>query len=233
MARPTGGHTLTTPPTPDQLAETLDELAVLWPALPAALARDAGTSSGERVSTSENVHTIPLNADVASTAAALASDIPLTAAWASDAAGIGGWAPNRPIPTYLRALAVHHDRLVALGRSRDAARLATTVDRWHKQIRDALGLNRADRPLRAHCPRHDNPLTALVEPGDRGWLRYDHLDAAGRPVNPWVSWLRHEAVTCRHCDAIWSPGQYLWLGRLIDDADQRRAAHHEQPDEAA
>lgn len=200
------------PPTPEQLAAELDELAVLWPALPAALARDAGTSSGERVSTSENVHTIPLNADVASTMHRLNAAIPNAA--------------------YLRNLATVYTEHYDNHRTRQAARLADTIAGWLRDARHALGLDRPDRPLRAaHCPRHDEPLTKLVEPGDRGWLRYDHLDAHGRPVNPWVSWLRHEAVTCRHCGAVWSPGQYLWLGRLIEDADRRRAARDDGPND--
>jgi hypothetical protein len=226
------GAALTTPPTPEQLADTLDELAILWPALPSALARDSGTSSSERVTTTSQVHTIPLNADVASAAARLTIEVPITVAANASLLNVAGITTAAPIPSQLRYLGVLHEQLHTRGHTRDAARLAATVGDWHTLIRNAFGLNRPDRPLRGkHCPRHDEPLTTLVEPGDQGWLRYDHLDHAGRPHNPWVSWRRTEAVTCRHCGATWSPAQYLWLGKLIDDADRRRAEQAQADDQ--
>jgi hypothetical protein len=189
-------------PTPDTIADQLDELAVLWPALPAALARDAGTTSGERVTTSENVHTIPLNPDVASALHRLNAAIPSL--------------------NYLHNLATEYAGHYDNQRTTEAQQLANTIHSWLTDARHALGLNRPDRPIGEHCPQHDDPITPLVTPGDRGHLAYDHLDFHGRPVNPWIRWERQEIVTCRHCHQQWTPGQYMWLGRLIRWANNRR-----------
>lgn len=217
------GAALSTPPTPDQLADQLGELAVLWPALPYALARDSGTTSGERVHTTPSVHAIPLNAAVADVTARLAREIPATAAWAARAIG---QQPNhgRSIPDHLRHLAPAYGALLAQHRTRDAARLAAHIGRWHAAARDAFGLDRPDRPIGSACPLHDTPLTTLMEPGERGWLRYEHLDHSGQPIGVTIEWTRAQAIYCPHCGAVWAANRWMWLRRLIAQAEQERAA---------
>jgi hypothetical protein len=217
----------------DHLDDTIDELLVLWPALPAALPRDAGTSSGERVTQSENVHSIPLNPDVATVITDLQREIPHWAAWAAETAGEAP-NPSRDIPTHLAHLRRLHDRLNGSGRTRDAARLHDTAQRWRTDARRALGLNEPDRPIGTdhYCPRHDEPLTPLVMPGRHGNLCYARIDPAGRPVDATVEWSRLEVVLCRHCDAKWTPERYMLLGRLIRQANRDRAARVEAGDAA-
>lgn len=215
------------------LGDVIAELLVLWPALPAALPRDAGTATGERVTQTENVHSIPLNPDVATVITDLSRKIPHWAAWAAENAGETP-NPGRDIPTHLAHLRRLHDRLNGLGRSRDADRLTDAAQRWRTDARRALGLNEPDRPIGTdhHCPRHDDPLTPLVMPGRHGDLTYTRLDRTGQPVDASVEWSRLEVVLCRHCGATWTPERYMLLGRLIRQANRDRATRAEAGDAA-
>lgn len=205
----------------DALDEIIAELLILWPALPGALPRDAGVQSGERVATSENVHSVPLNVDVAAVLVDLRHAIPHWAHWAAQSAGesptdAGG------IPGHLKRIPALHDRLSGLGRTRDADKLADASRTWLNAARRALGLNRPDRPIGEHCPNHDQPLTHLVQPGDHGHLRYTHLNQHGHPVDAAIDWSSLEIICCRHCNALWAPSRYFWLGKLIKYANHRR-----------
>lgn len=210
------------------LDDVIAELLILWPALPDALPRDAGTQTGERVATTTTVHSVPLNVDVAAVLVDLRRAIPQWTAWAAEAAGQGATA-HSGIPRNLQRLPALHDALSGLGQTRDAQRLTDTVHTWNTACRRALGLNRPDRPIGEPCPNHDDPLTVLVQPGDHGHLRYTRLDH-GRPVDATIEWSSVEVLLCRHCDAVWSPSRYFWLGRLIRDANHRRT---QQADDAA
>ncbi len=207
---------------PEQLADIIDELQVLWPALPIALPRDAGTSSGERVTTSEQVHTVPLNVEVAAVITDLEHHVPGWTAWAARTAGLGP-TPST-VPACLRQLAGIHHRLLEQGRTRDAARLADTVQGWLGAARRALGLDAPDEHFGEYCPRHDQPLIGLMRPGDVGHLRWTKLDQAGHPVDPTITWTHVDVVFCRHCDSLWTPDRYMWLNRLIKQANRERAA---------
>jgi hypothetical protein len=213
-----------------ELQEAVEELLVLWPALPTALPRDAGVQSGERVAVSENVHTVPLNVDVAAVITDLTWQIPDWTRWAGTNAGVSVVAD---ITQQLRQLPAIHHRLVELGRTRDAERLATTVHAWLTACRRALGLNRPDRPIGEMCPRHDEPLQPLVQPGDHGHLRYAKLDQHGHPIDAYIDWSHIEIVLCRHCDSTWTPERYILLGRLIRQANRDRNRVQEPEDDDA
>lgn len=207
---------------PEQFADTIDELQVLWPALPIALPRDAGTSNGERVATSEQVHTVPLNVEVAAVITDLERTVPDWTRWAASAAGLG--APPSHVDGCLRQLAGIHTRLTTLRRTRDAARLAATAQRWLSAARKALGLDAPDEPFGEYCPRHDDPLVGLKRPGDIGHLHWTKLDRNGHPVDAWVSWMHIDVVICRHCDSVWTPDRYRFLFRLLKQAKTEREA---------
>jgi hypothetical protein len=206
---------------PAQLADIIDELQVLWPALPIALPRDAGTSNGERVTTSEQVHTVPLNVEVAAVITDLERAIPDWTSWAARTAGLGA---HGDVPACLRQLPGIHQRLLTLGRTRDAQRLADTAQRWLSAARKALGLDAPDQPFGEPCPRHDQPLTGLMRPGDVGHLHWTKLDRAGHPVDPTITWTHTDVVYCRHCDSIWTPDRYRFLYRLVKQAKTEREA---------
>ncbi len=215
----------------ENLDDTIAELLVLWPALPTALPRDAGIQSGERVATSENVHSVPLNVDVAAVLVDLRRAIPDWTRWAAETASESATS-HADVPACLRRLPALHDHLNGLGRSRDAERLTTAAHGWLRAARNALGLNRPDRPIGEHCPRHDDPLQPLVQPGDHGHLRYTRLDHHGHPSDASIHWSRIEIVCCRHCDAMWTPERYMLLGRLIRQANRDRNKQPETSDAA-
>ena len=187
-------------PSPDTVAGQAAELRQLWPVLPAALPADGGTTTGERVRTSGNVHTIPINPAVAATISRLAPHMSHLAQY---------------IREYTDAYHNH--------RTQDAAPIARNISNWLTQARTALGLNRPDRPIGAHCPHHDQPHTELVTPGDHGHLDYTSITADGTLTDGWIRWDHTDLVCCRHCRQQWTPSQYPWLGRLVRYADQRRA----------
>jgi hypothetical protein len=216
---------------PEQLAVIVDELEVLWPALPIALPRDGGTSSGERVTTSENIHTVPLNVQVAAVITDLTRGIPDWTRWASTAANLGPTAAS-DIPACLRRLPGIHHTLLQQGRTRDAAKLADTAQSWLTAARRALGLDAPDQAFGETCPRHDTPLQPLITPGDIGHLRWTKLDRAGYPVDPTITWTHIDVVLCRHCDSIWTPDRYRFLYRLIKQAKTERGAREETGDAA-
>lgn len=215
----------------EQLADIIDELQVLWPALPIALPRDAGTHNGERVTTSEQVHTVPLNVQVAAVITDLERAVPDWTRWAANAAGLG--TPPAHVDGCLRQLAGIHQRLTSLGRTRDAARLADTAQRWLGAARRALGLDAPDEAFGELCPRHDDPLTPLTRPGPTGHLHWTKLDRNGHPVDPWITETRIDIVQCRHCDSIWTPDRYRFLFRLIKQAKTERDTAHEEAGDAA
>lgn len=187
-------------PHPDTLADRIAELRLLWPALPAALPRDSGTQAGERVNGSPDIHVIPINPHVA--------------------AVIRRLAPHMPQLTLLEQ---QYGDAYTNWRPADAWPITNQITRMLTDARNALGLNRPDIPIGAHCPRHDQPLTDLVTPGDRGELRYDSIGPAGELVGGWIRWTHTDLVVCHHCREEWPPRRYLWLSRLVAEADARRA----------
>lgn len=205
-----------------QLAEHVDELVLYWPALTDALDRDqGGAASATAVATSSPVLSAPVNLDVLRATSTMEQEVPTTAAWCASV--VAEQSAARPVAGHLPHFPRWHARMVATAAVRGAERLAITVAAWRSLCKRAIGLLVADRPLGEYCPRHDQPLTELVAPGDEGWLTL----RAGEP-GPTVSWIHVHAVVCRRCGSRWAPSQYLWLGRLIRDAARRRA----QPDRA-
>ncbi|GAA0347773.1 hypothetical protein NE235_10635 [Actinoallomurus spadix] len=204
----------------DQLDDAIAEILTLWPRLAGALERDAGLSEGERVATSTNVHTLPVNLDVMSAVRTLHDEAWLAVHRAR--ALLGESAANRPIPDLVDSLGVLYRRLVGRGLNGEARRLAGTVFRWHRTIRAALGLSRPPLPVQGasgavHCPLHDDPLVQLRQRGDEG--RFDETANGDREA---IRWQHGGGLYCPSpdCDGEWGPSEYPFLGRLV--AEQRR-----------
>lgn len=203
------------------LADDVDELTVLAPALRGALGRDQGAAEGERVSTSR-AFGLPVNADVLRALDVLAS-VPSIAWWAANVVGEPHNAA-RGLLDHLRHFPRQHERMLVTAAAEQAAQLAGSLNRLLREVKLALGLRTVDRRLGHFCPLHDAPLVELVAPGDVGTLRYARLDRQGRPVGPSVSWVHTDAVLCRSCGASWTPDRYVLLGRMLRQADARRLA---------
>ncbi len=205
-----------------RLVDDVTELLILWPHLAAALERDQGTAEGERVSGDAGAFGLPVNADVLDALRTLGAEVPGIASWA---AGVVAEPPvHRSIEQHLRHFPRLHERMLVTAAVKEAAHLAVAVHGLLRQVKVAIGLRTADRKLGQFCPLHDDELRELIAPGDEGVLRYRRLDRDGQPIAPAVEWRRSDCALCRHCGAAWEPSQYLLLGRLLRDADNRRLA---------
>lgn len=205
------------------LADDITELLILWPHLAQALARDAGTPEGERVSGDAGVFGLPLNADVLQAMTVLDDEVPHLARWAAAVVAEQPLA-DQALVTQLRHFPRLHERMLVTAAVQEAAQLAAGVRAMLRRVKLALGLRTRDRPLGHFCPLHDDALCELVAPGDEGALVYQRLDRQGQPIAPTVEWVRSDRALCRHCGASWAPSQYLLLGRLLREADTRRVA---------
>lgn len=200
----------------DSVRDDLAELTLLWPALADALERDAGTVTDERVNGTTNVHTIPVNPEVLRTVTSLLREVPDTARWATSAVA-EPHNPARDVLAHLRHFQRLYDRLSGLNQGADAGHLARTISGWLDQTKTAVGLKIRDRRLGQFCPVHDEPLAELVTPGDEGWIE----DSAATGGNT-IRWRRDDVVLCRHCGTTWAPSRFLFLGRMLVEADDRR-----------
>lgn len=201
----------------DRVDDAIADILELYPRLAAALERDAGTTEGERVTTSANVHTLPVNLDVLAAVNSLHEQAWPAAVFAREALGEPGH--HVDIPTTLASLGVLYRRLVGRQLRRPARVLALDVFRWHHLARRAIGLSTPDRPLRGdgrpiNCPQHDDPLIQLHQYGDEG-----RVDPDARGDREAITWQRGGGLHCRHCGRAWSPSEYPFLGRLV--AEQR------------
>lgn len=199
--------------------DTAELLAILWPALDDALARDQGATDGDKVSAAGIVPAAPVNADVLSTMTAVGVELRLTAAWAASVIG-GAYVDREPVDQFRHAPCWHH-QMMATGATLDAEALAGTLARWLRAVKLALRLAEPDRRLGQYCPRHDAPLVELVAPGADAAITWTRI-VGGRPLDPRVDWRRTVGVFCRHCEALWQPGEYLALERELRIADARR-----------
>lgn len=201
-----------------RLADHVQELRILAPALSEALERDQGAPTGERVSSSAGL-ALPINADVLQALRTLNRGLPAVTQRAAEVLGEAFVA--RDIAGHLRHLARLHERLLAVAAVDEAVRLVVGVDAVLFAVKLAIGLRLPDRPIGHDCPMHDQDRTELVKPGDIGYLRYDRL-VAGVPVAPTVTWVPADVVLCRTCAGSWVPAQYDLLSRMIGEALQRR-----------
>lgn len=207
------------PDTLDALQAAVDELLLIVPKLDAALAKDQG-SGDEPVNRTPTAPSAPVNTEVMAAIDELQRDVSATESWAR--AILAKPAASRSIADGIRGMPSLYQRLEATNAQEEAERLASRVHRWHRVVRQAIGLIRpAQRVIRddapVNCPLHDEPHTALLQPGLEGTL---HPHGAKERI----TWKRQECVYCPSCGARWEPSEYGLLGRLTADAERRRAA---------
>lgn len=205
-----------------EVADAVDELLVLWPRLAGALVRDQVAPEGERVTSSKAAPAAPVNADVLTAVTVLRDDVWVTE-WAARKLLHEPYTALRPptIAQSIRIMPSLYERMVSTNAHPEARRLAGTVMRWHRLVRQAIGLSRYSTPLAGRagpiiCPLHDDPLTVLRHCGDEGTL---HL---GRRADEAVTWRSGEGIYCQDCGGRWGASEYGLLGRLVRSADHRR-----------
>lgn len=204
------------------LVDDVSELLILLPALDDAMERDGGAAEGEPVSGGPAALRLPVNADVLGASMMLAQQVPALAVWAADVLGEPG--RRRSVEGHLRHVARWHERMLVTAARADAARLVDVVADLLRRVKLALGLRLPDRRLGQFCPLHDAPLCELIKPGAVATLtwRLDPGRPGGPALVPTVEWLLRDVVVCHGCNAVWTPGDYLAVGRLMRQADIRR-----------
>ena len=181
------------------------ELAALMPALAAALERDTGPAGGHTTITPGSV----VNGDVLHAMITLRTEVPRAARRACETAG-EPWAP-RGMGACLRMLPRLSERLTAVGLPGEASAVEDAARRWLRVTKQALGLRTPDIPVGCPCPHHDLPLTGLVAAGSEGFLRRSRDGVT-------VEWEHPARVFCPWCGSSWGPGQWLMLGRMLQEA---------------
>ena len=187
------------------------ELAAIWPALAAALARDtAAAAGGARAPGSAAV----VNADVLAAMIALSAAVPETVRYACDAIG-EPWR-HRDMAGCLLQVPRLASRMRDLGMVANERTLEGLAAGWLRMVKRALGLRRPDVPVGYDCPYAEaSPEThamarALYSAGDEGFLVPG--DGGLR-----VEWVHSPVIWCasEHCDASWPLDQWPLLGRLL------------------
>jgi len=198
------------------IAETVSELAELWPALAAALERDTG---GEGSAAGHGwAAVLVVNADVLAAMIALGREIPETVGYACEAVG-EPW-QHRDVAGCLLQVPRLAGRMRDLGQAANEKTLAWQADGWRRTVKRALGLRRPDIaigydcPYTASIPEQHAGECALLAAGDEGFLRHS-------PDGLQVEWVHSPVIYCASpgCDASWGIDRWSYLGRLLETAD--------------
>ena len=193
------------------IAGVTAELAAVWPALAAALARDtAAGGGGARAPGSAAV----VNADVLAAMIALSAAVPETVRYACEAVG-EPWR-HRDMAGCLRQVPRLASRMRDLGQVANERTLERLAAGWLRMVKRALGLRRPDVPVGFDCPYAEaEPAShagarALYSAGDEGFLVPG--DGGLR-----VEWVHSPVIYCasEYCDASWPLDQWPLLGRLL------------------
>jgi len=184
---------------PEAVEANTAEIASLFPALAAALTRDNAPSDGRGVLSAGGV----VNPDVLHAMILLTAEVP---AACTIATGITGepW-QRRPLATCLRAIPRFHERLTIIGRLDAAKSLASSVARWHRTVKLALGLWTPDVPIGWDCPWCEDPAPLLAV-GSEGFLSENGTK---------VIWQYAAVIRCPACSASWDESQWEHLGRFL------------------
>jgi hypothetical protein len=198
------------------IAEATSELAGLFPALAAALARDTGGEGGGAGHMWAAAAIV--NADVLAAMITLDHDIPAATRCACEAAS-EPWR-HRDLQGCLRQLPRLAGRMHDLGLIADEKTLIWQAGGWLRMVKRALGLRKPDIPIGYACPwaetrpeTHHPGAIMLLAAGAEGFLR---LAAGGLQVD----WVTSAQIYCPSdaCGASWGPAQWPLLGRMLETA---------------
>ena len=202
------------------IGETSAELAQLWPALAAALARDTAAADGPAASPAWTAVAV-VNPDVLQALLTLDADVPAAVRHACEDIS-ERWA-YRDLPGCLRQIPRLAGRMHDLGHITAEKYLTWQADGWLRLVKRALGLRRPDMPIGRDCPyAADTPdahgrAAGLILAGAEGFLD----PAADVPV----AWVTSGLIYCASdaCGASWLKAEWSMLDRLLQ-ATARDAA---------
>lgn len=217
-------------PETDQTVLDLDELAVLWPHLDAALARDtagpsaemgrAGGGGGKGSPAVLNLDVEQAQVEITVGVQAIAAEVVRLLKLDRDKARSTG-AIIAALPDWYVQLRNRNQPL--------AGHIRSDVKTWLRTARSALRLRTYEAPLGWRCPDHRDRPTELRREADEARLsstvlagRKQQIDkTTGRPLEPALTWQHSESVFCPHCKKRWSGlAELRMLMRLIDHADR-------------
>lgn len=219
-------------PQPDETELDLAELAVLWPCLDAALARDTAGPSAEPTGSTGAVgagSAAVLNLDVQHAQVEIAGGV---ARIEAEAQRLLNLTPARrttlavieAMPDWYRQL---RDRGQPL-----ANHIRDDVPRWLRHARSVLRLRTREQPLGRMCPHHRDHPAELLREADEAVL--SDAVRAGRQPPPGtapLTWRRAESVRCPRCKLRWSGITELRvLMRMIEQADAGQDLDTTEPD---
>jgi hypothetical protein len=193
------------------IAEITAELADIWPALAAALARDTAVASGGNHAFAA---AMVVNPDVLHAMITLSAEIPETVRYACEAIA-EPW-QHRDLTACLRQVPRLAGRMRDLGLFRDERTLERLASGWLRMVKRALGLRRPDVPIGYDCPYFASAPDdhgegrALLAAGEDGSLRQG-------PGGLCVEWVVQEVIYCasQDCAASWPLASWPLLGRLL------------------
>lgn len=196
---------------------TVAELAQLWPALAAALARDTAVPDGPAASPAWTAVAV-VNPDVLAAIILLDTDVPATVRAACH--DISEPWRHRDLPGCLRQIPRLAGRMRDLGHINAEQALTWDALSWLRLVKRALGLRKPDMPVGYACPWADTRPEAhtagcgLFVVGREGFLRSGAEGA-------WVQWVDSGLIYCVSdtCGASWGPAQWPLLGRLLRQVD--------------
>lgn len=198
------------------IKETVKELAALWPALAAALARDTAAPDGGSSHVWAAVQVV--NPDVLAATLALHAEVPAAVRHACE--DISEPWRHRDLDGCLHQVPRLVGRMHDLGHVSAERQLCWDASSWLHMVKRALGLRKPDVPLpgRPNCPDTEtyperHPYTAtLFLAGAEGYL----CPGADVPVR----WVTTGLIYCASeaCGAAWDHEHWTMLGRLLRQA---------------
>jgi hypothetical protein len=217
----------------DQTVLDLDQLAVLWPRLEAALARDtagpsaehgrSGNGGGEGSAAVLNLDVVQAVVEISTGAQAIAAEVVRILNLDSK--------QTRTTGALIEAMPDWYVQL----RNRDqpvAKHIKDDATRWLRQARIVLRLRTHEAGLGRLCPEHrDTHPTELRREADEATLspavlagRQQPIGSTGLPLEAGLTWKRSESVYCPKCKKRWDGVVELRvLMRMIAVADKASA----------
>ena len=203
------------------IADTVAELAGLWHALAAALARDTTGTDGP--ATHQWTAAAVVNPDVLAAIIRLDTELPHAVRHACD--DISEPWRHRDTDGCLLQVPRLASRMHDLGHINAEQHLTWQATAWLRMVKRALGLRKPDMPLGHACPWADTRpechqgAMMLYAVGEEGFIRPDP-DGGVRMERVTSGLIYCESETC---GASWGPAQWPLLGRLLK-AEARGAA---------
>jgi hypothetical protein len=204
------------------IADTVAELAGLWHALAAALARDTATPDGPAPRQWSAAAVV--NPDVLTAIMVLDRELPAAVHAACQDIG-ERWRP-RDTDGCLLQLPRLAGRMRDLGHVAAEQHLTWQAAGWLRMVKRALGLRKPDVPLGHACPRAGTYPECHPHASELIWAAPEGFLNPDGDGGLQVEWVGTERVYCasEECGAWWPHTQWTHLMHLVEQAQAEAAA---------